>query len=180
MKEIEVVDDPEKIKILIEETRSKILRLLRFRDMTISELASILNKDVSTVFRHVKKLESAGFVRVTGERKVHNVPERIYGRTAKTLILAPETYTKDSVIRAMTKRKLKTMVEALRSMGYRVEDEDALIDLVVKMDELCIEDMEKLEKDLDWGILRELKLIITLLKIKEEDVEKLKNLVKRG
>ncbi len=179
MKEIEIVDDPEKIKIIMEETRSKILRLLRFRDMTISELASILNKDVSTIFRHIKKLEGAGFVKVTGERRVHNVPERIYGRTAKTLILAPETYAKDSVIRGITKKRMKAMIEALRHMGYEVRDEDALLDYLVKLDELSMEDLEKLEKDMDWGLLRVLKLILVLIKIEDEDIGTIRNLVKK-
>ncbi len=178
MKEIEIVDDPEKIKIIIEDTRTKILRLLKFRDMTISELASILNKDVSTIFRHVKKLESAGFVKVTGERKTHNVPEKIYGRTAKTIFLAPETYAKDEAIKKMNKKRVEILADTLKSMGYDVKDINTLFDLLIYFDELSIKDIEKLEKDIDWGILRKLALILVLLKIDDDKLEKLRDIIK--
>ncbi len=178
MKEIEIVDDPEKIKIIIEDTRTKILRLLRFRDMTISELASILNKDVSTIFRHIKKLERAGFVKVTGERRIHNVPEKIYGRTARTIFLAPESYVKDETIKKMNKKRVEILAETLHSIGYEVTDLDALFDFLVRLDELSIEDIEKLEKDVDWGILRKLTLLLILLKIDERDIEEVRKIVK--
>ena len=180
MKEIEIVDDPDKIKIIIEDTRTKILRLLKFRDMTISELASILNKDVSTIFRHIKKLENAGFVKVTGERKIHNVPEKIYGRTVKTIFLAPETYVKDEAIKKMNKKRVETLADTLNSLGYEVKDVDSLFDLLIHLDELSIKDIEKLEKDVDWGMLRKLALVLVLLKISDEDLEKLREIVKRA
>ncbi len=180
MKEIEIVDDPDKIKIIIEDTRTKILRLLKFRDMTISELASILNKDVSTIFRHIKKLENAGFVKVTGERKIHNVPEKIYGRTIKTIFLAPETYAKDEAIKKMNKKRVEILVDTLNSLGYEVKDVDSLFDLLIHLDELSIKDIEKLEKDVDWGILRKLALVLVLLKISNEDLEKLREIVKKA
>ncbi len=178
MKEVEIVDDPEKIKIIIEDTRTKILRLLRFRDMTISELASILNKDVSTIFRHIKKLESAGFVKVTGERRIHNVPEKIYGRTAKTIFLAPESYVKDDAIKKMNKKRVEILADTLRSLGYEVKDVDALFDILIHLDELTIKDMERLEKDVDWGILRKLALLLVLLKIEEEDIKRVREIIK--
>jgi len=178
MKEVEIVDDPEKIKIIIEDTRTKILRLLRFRDMTISELASILNKDVSTIFRHIKKLESAGFVKVTGERRIHNVPEKIYGRTAKTIFLAPESYVKDDAIKKMNKKRVEILADTLRSLGYEVKDVDALFDILIHLDELTIKDMERLEKDVDWGILRKLALLLVLLKIDEEDIKRVREIIK--
>jgi len=179
MKEIEIVDDPDKIKIIIEDTRTKILRLLKFRDMTISELASILNKDVSTIFRHIKKLEAAGFVKVTGERKIHNVPEKIYGRTVKTIFLAPETYAKDEAIKKMNKKRVEILVDTLQSLGYEVKDFDSLFELLIHLDELSIKDIEKLEKDIDWGILRKLALLLVLLKISDEDLGRLRSIVKK-
>jgi len=179
MREIEIVDDPEKIKIIIEETRSKILHLLRFRDMTISELASILNKDVSTIFRHIKKLEKAGFVKVTGERKLHNVPEKIYGRTARTFFLAPESYKKDVMIEKFNRRRMETLLKALESIGYKVEDKKEFIDLLLYLDEVSIKDLENLKMDVEWGILGKLKNLLILLKINERELQKIKTLVKK-
>jgi DNA-binding transcriptional ArsR family regulator len=178
MKEIEIVDDPEKIKIIIEDTRTKILRLLRFRDMTISELASILNKDVSTIFRHIKKLESAGFVKVTGERKIHNVPEKIYGRTSRTIFLAPESYVKDEAIKKMNKKRVEILAETLQSLGYEVKNVDELFEFLIYLDELTIKDLERLEKDVDWGILRKLTMLLVLLKIDDGELQRIRELIK--
>ena len=176
MKEIEIVDDPDKIKIIIEETRAKILRLLRFRDMTISEMSSILNKDVSTIFRHVKKLENAGLIRVTGERKIHNVPEKLYGRVAKTIILAPESFERSSMIRRFEEKRTINVKRALEEMGYEVGDENFLKKFMIYIEDLPIEDLNKLSKDMDWNDLRVLQHILILLKI---DVDRVKDLRKK-
>ncbi len=177
MKEIEIVDDPEIIKIIVEETRSKILRLLRFRDMTISEIASILNKDVSTIFRHIKKLEKAGLIKVTGERKVHNIPEKLYGRTIKTIILAPEAYERSSFIKRYTEKAFSEIKEALSEMGYSVEDEKFLKDFLLKIEDLPLEDLNLLIRDMEWNNLRRLKTLLILLKIDWKEVEKLREKV---
>ncbi len=179
MKEIEVVDDPERIKIIIEETRSKILHLLRFRDMTISELASILNKDISTIFRHIKKLEKAGFVRVTGERKLHNVPEKIYGRTARTFLLAPESYKKDEMIKKFSRRRMETVLIALESLGYKIKNKKELEDLLLELEEIPLKEIENLKMDLDWGALRRLMNIILFLKIDDEKLKKIREMVEK-
>ena len=177
MKEIEVVDDPEVIKLIIEDTRSKILRLLRFRDMTISEISSILNKDVSTIFRHIKKLEKYGIVKVTGERKVHNVPEKIYGRTVRTIIFAPESFERNSFMKRYTERRIMNIKNALEKMGFMVKDKDALHKLILHFDELSTYNIEKLERDMDWNDLWRVRELILLLNIEPEDIEKLKKIV---
>ncbi len=177
MKEIEIVDDPDKIKIIIEETRSKILRLLRFRDMTISEIASILNKDVSTIYRHIKKLEKAGFVKITGERKTHNVPEKIYGRTAKTILLAPETYEKSDVAKKIAKKRTEIIKTSLEQLGYSIKDFDGMVDMLVYLDELAVHELENLNRDMDWNTLWRLKLILILLKIDRKKLEELRKII---
>ncbi len=174
MKEIEIVDDPEIIKIIVEDTRKKILQLLRFRDMTISEMASILNKNVSTVFRHVKKLENVGLVKVTGERKVHNVPEKLYGRTARTIFLAPESFERNTFTRRFNEKRVKEINKALKEMGYHVSDEEYLKNLIIYIDEITISDFEKLKRDMEWNDFRTLRDILLLLKMPIQDIEKLR------
>ena len=52
------------------ETRINILQYLLEKDKaSISELAFEINKDQSTVFRHVKKLERAGIIKSTKQNK---------------------------------------------------------------------------------------------------------------
>ncbi len=44
MAKVKVITDPEVIKLMLEDTRRKILQLLRNREMTISQLSEILGK----------------------------------------------------------------------------------------------------------------------------------------
>ncbi len=174
MKEIEIVSDPSVIKIITEETRSKILRLLRFRDMTISELSSILNKDISTIFRHIKKLEKVGLVEVTGERRIHNIPEKVYGRTIKTIFLAPEAYEKNAFIKRFHEKNAEAIKEALSEIGYSIKNTEFLKEFIAYMDEITLNDIEKLTRDMDWNNLRTLKEILLLLNIDPEKIEELR------
>jgi DNA-binding transcriptional ArsR family regulator len=53
-KDVVVVTDPKIIKVGIEDTRRKILALLRFNDLAVSQIAQVIGKDESTVYRHVE------------------------------------------------------------------------------------------------------------------------------
>jgi DNA-binding transcriptional ArsR family regulator len=69
---IQVIDDPEKVKILVEETRKKIICMLGKGSMSLSELARTLNKTPATVFYHIKKLLSAELIKLEKTKVVNN------------------------------------------------------------------------------------------------------------
>ena len=69
---IQVIDDPDKVKILVDETRQKIICMLGKHSMSISQLAQKLGKTPPTVFYHIRKLESANFIRLEKTRVVNN------------------------------------------------------------------------------------------------------------
>lgn len=82
-KDIKVIKEPSRIKIGIEDTRSKILDILKEEELTIKKIAERLDKDASTIYRHIKKLEDADFV-----KKVEDDGEtNRYSRTAHTIFL---------------------------------------------------------------------------------------------
>ncbi|MEM3444579.1 MAG: ArsR family transcriptional regulator [Thermoplasmata archaeon] len=88
--EVKVIRDPQTIEVALEETRRKILSLLSVSNMTVSQLVDILEKDQSTIYRHIEKLLSAGLIYVAGERKKSHIPEKVYARTASVFILSPD------------------------------------------------------------------------------------------
>ncbi len=127
---VKIVKDPEDIKICIEKTRRKILSLLRVKNMTISQLSEALDKDQSTLYRHMKKLKNAGFVEIVDEKKEYHIPEKIYGRTAKELYFVPEEpdidegdldigVQKENVIRAL---------KVLDNLGHENDQSDELVE----------------------------------------------------
>ena len=79
-KDVKVVRDPDKLRVSLEKNRSQILALLRVKDMTISQISEALNKDQSTVYRHIKKLEEADLVEVCfrSEDRTHGNREHIF------------------------------------------------------------------------------------------------------
>jgi DNA-binding transcriptional ArsR family regulator len=78
-----VVREPEQLKALGDDLRSKIVILLRDRAFSTTELASELGLPKGTVGHHVKVLEKAGLVRVVRTRRVRAMTEKLYGRTAR-------------------------------------------------------------------------------------------------
>lgn len=83
--EIKIVEDPERIKIAVEKNRRKILTLLSEQEMTIEELAEVMEKSPSTIYRHINKLEKNGFVNGAGEIHEHHIP---YADTRNQLIFS--------------------------------------------------------------------------------------------
>lgn len=64
--------DPATIKILASDTRLALLRLLRERRMTLTEMAAATSLHKATVLEHLERLHEAGLV------KRHDDPERIW------------------------------------------------------------------------------------------------------
>jgi DNA-binding transcriptional ArsR family regulator len=85
-----LVRQPEQLKALADDLRSRIVVLLRERARSTTELADKLGHPKGTVAHHVKVLEKAGLIRVVRTRKVRAVTERHYGRTARLFLFESE------------------------------------------------------------------------------------------
>jgi DNA-binding transcriptional ArsR family regulator len=81
-----VVQEPEQLRALGDDLRTRIVILLREQAHSITELAESLGLPKGTVGHHVKVLEKAGLVRVVRTRKVRALTERYYGRTARLFL----------------------------------------------------------------------------------------------
>jgi DNA-binding transcriptional ArsR family regulator len=82
-----VVREPEQLKALGDDLRSKIVVLLREHAFSTTELATKLGLPKGTVGHHVKVLERAGLVQVVRTRQVRAMTEKLYGRTARLFLL---------------------------------------------------------------------------------------------
>jgi len=126
MKDVIIITDPAKVRILSENTRFKILELLRERPMTINELTERLNKDRTTIYRHVKTLERAGFV----EEIDQEGNERIYARTARIfLIKADPDASVEQFRQAYLRVEAKKIVQILEKVGIKIKDKKGFIAL---------------------------------------------------
>ena len=72
--------------LLGDETRRKIIFLLRDNELTVKEIASRLGLTTQNIYHHIGRLQEAGFVRVIEERLSGHLIERFYTVTADTFI----------------------------------------------------------------------------------------------
>ncbi|MDI3476029.1 MAG: hypothetical protein PWQ79_1808 [Thermococcaceae archaeon] len=123
MKEVIIITDPETVKVLSEETRFRILQLLRLRPMTIKELADAIGKDRSTISRHIKALENAGLV----EEFEAFGNEKVYSRSARLFLIKPDP--DESVERfrqAYLQLEAEKIVNILERAGFTIKDRRSL------------------------------------------------------
>ncbi|MFP3872169.1 MAG: winged helix-turn-helix domain-containing protein [Candidatus Natronoplasma sp.] len=183
-KEVKVVRDPEHVKLAIEDTRSDILSLLRVNDMTLAQMAESLGKDHSTIYRHVKKLEEAGYLEEVGEKKDYHIPKKVYSRTAKVFLLNPSSLDSgDTADLTMDweRRNAEKILDLLDIMGYSVdcEDREELIDelseLFIDLKEKVMDPIEEAEDEIgeiSYPLLLRFEVMMYLLeKRKDEELE---------
>lgn len=85
--DILIVGATEQLRALADDVRLQIVKLLRERAQSTTELAGQVGLAKGTVSHHVKVLESAGLIRVVRTRKVRALTESIYGRVARLYLL---------------------------------------------------------------------------------------------
>ncbi|MBS3781494.1 MAG: ArsR family transcriptional regulator [Candidatus Thermoplasmatota archaeon] len=181
--DVKVVRDPDDVKIAIEDTRSDILSLLRVNDMTITQIAENLNKDHSTIYRHIKKLQEAGYVKEISQMKDNHIPKKVYTRTADAFLLSPTSIDGGEPSELMMDWEIENarkILELLEIMGYSVDaDEEEMVDILSK---IFVELKEKVSKpieeaedeigELSFPLLMRFELLMFLLeKRKSEDIE---------
>jgi DNA-binding transcriptional ArsR family regulator len=108
-----VVREPEQLKALGDDLRSRIVVLLRERAQSTTELAEQLKLPKGTVGHHVKVLEKAGLIRVVRTRQVRALTESYYGRTARLFLLKSEDADAEDAQNAVTASLRRAIEEML-------------------------------------------------------------------
>ena len=72
--------------LLGDETRRKIIFLLRDNELTVKEIASRLGLTTQNIYHHIGRLQEAGLVKVIDEKLSGHLIERFYTVTADTFI----------------------------------------------------------------------------------------------
>ncbi len=78
--------DNQQMRVVLHETRSRIIDLLTERAASTAQLADTLEIPKGTVGHHCKALETAGLIHVVRTRRVRALEEKFYGRTARVFI----------------------------------------------------------------------------------------------
>lgn len=122
---------PEAFKLLGDETRRKIIFLLRVKELTVSQISGELGMTPQTIYHHIKKLEWADLVEVAREERVGHMIESYYRTTAETFICSVGSLRKETV-----KVDMLDVLEGLNKIGFKMESSDEiaskLVDLEIK------------------------------------------------
>ncbi len=78
IKPIKLIEEPEKFRKILGETKWKILKLLAERPRHATEIAKILKESVQKVHYNLKELEKAGIVGVVEKREIRGATAKVY------------------------------------------------------------------------------------------------------
>jgi predicted transcriptional regulator len=108
-----VVREPEQLRALGDDLRTRIVVLLREHAHSVTELAEELGHAKGTIAHHVKVLEKAGLIRVVRTRKVRALTERYYGRTARLFIFKGSDEADGEDVRNVAAASLRSAAEEI-------------------------------------------------------------------
>jgi len=138
MKPIKVINDPEAFQLLGDETRRKIIFLLRVKEMTVSQIAADLNITPQAVYHHIKKLRKGDMIEVAREERIDHLIESYYRATAETFFCSVGKMPRS---RELAKEQMRSILNALKRLGFSLEyDENKisqLLDVQRRLKECC-------------------------------------------
>jgi DNA-binding transcriptional ArsR family regulator len=130
MKPIKTIKDPEAFQLLADETRRKIVFLLRVKEMTVSQVAAELNVTPQAVYHHIKRLLKADMVEVTREERVDHLIESYYRTTAETFNCS---VGKTSHGAKAIEEQVPVVLNALKTLGFNIEYDEKVISRLVEI-----------------------------------------------
>lgn len=83
MKAVKVISDPKAFELLADDTRRRMVHLLKAKELTVSQMAMELDKTPQNIYHHIRKLLEGDLVEVTREEKIENFSEKYYRATAE-------------------------------------------------------------------------------------------------
>ncbi|MEM3718839.1 MAG: helix-turn-helix domain-containing protein [Candidatus Bathyarchaeia archaeon] len=92
-KEIKMIDDPEKLKMMLDKLSWRILTMLSKREMYPIEIAKMLEVHEQKVYYHIRKLAKAGAITITRQEEKKGVTAKYYKATSTAFgIELPQGY----------------------------------------------------------------------------------------
>jgi len=126
---LQIIRDPKKVQVVIEKNRWAIWTLLKDNGpLPAEEIAKIFDKNVSTIYRHLKQLIKAGFVEESDQQKgPQKYVVKVYSASLVDafFILSEEVESKIAAEPGETSYLQETVpiiLRYLKSIGYTVKD----------------------------------------------------------
>lgn len=173
MRAVKTISDPEAFKILADDSRRKIVFLLRAKEMTVSQIADELDLTPQTVYHHIKKLLDAEMVEVTREVRVDHLIESYYMATAEVFQVSVGN---TSGSKERLAENITAILDGLRRIGFNLaydeKDIARLSELALAREECCYnkkyEDAISKLEDMDFFVKQGVQEYANLLSMSDE------------
>lgn len=131
MKGLKVLKDPESFQLLGDETRRRIIYLLRAKEMTVSQIASDLSLTPQAIYHHIRKMKDAEMVEIAREERVDHFIETYYRATAEVFHFSHGEQKRSVIAAEQTKEALK----ALPRLGFDIQADDETAKKLVALED---------------------------------------------
>ncbi|MBN1677191.1 MAG: winged helix-turn-helix transcriptional regulator [Candidatus Thermoplasmatota archaeon] len=86
MKAVKLIKDPQSFNLLADDTRRRMIHLLRAKERTVSQIAEELGLTPQAIYHHIRKMKEGDLVEVAKEERVDHFIETYYRATAEVFI----------------------------------------------------------------------------------------------
>jgi DNA-binding transcriptional ArsR family regulator len=135
--DVQIITDPEVGKLLADETRRKILRILSHEEMSATDLAKKLEKNHSSIVHHLNTLIEAKLIHITRQEQVRNMIQPYYKAVSRDFYVSyrvTEALEEDPDYSVWTDGYLERLIEGLEMYGvtFPVEEKSRVKQLLLK------------------------------------------------
>jgi DNA-binding transcriptional ArsR family regulator len=123
MKAVKMIKDPEAFQLLADDTRRRIIHLLRAKERTVSQIAEELGLTPQAIYHHIRKMKSADLVEVAREERIDHFIETYYRATAEVFHISHGEEGKKETGGKQTKETLANMAK----IGINVPVDDTSV-----------------------------------------------------
>jgi DNA-binding transcriptional ArsR family regulator len=128
VKAVKLIRDPEAFQLLADDTRRRIIHLLRAKERTVSQIAEELGLTPQAIYHHIRKMKAADLVEIAKEERIDHFIETYYRATAEIFHLSHgEAGTK-----ASEEKQTKETLSSLAKIGIKVATDDESVARLVK------------------------------------------------
>src|SRR5712664_4194699 len=129
MRPVKMITELGAIELLADDTRRRIIYLLRSRELIISQIAEELRMTHQVIYHHIKKLLPVEMVEVTREERVENFIETYYRATAEVFSFSWGTSGKNQ---AQAEQRMRDTLLSLDKLGIKVQVEEDIVAQIIK------------------------------------------------
>ena len=129
MRTFKFVRDPNAFELMADNTRRRVIYLLRAKEMTVSQIAAELQKTPQAIYHHIRKLLDAGLVEVAKEERVDHFIETYYRASAEVF----EFIHGEGGSEKYGERRTREALQALNQLGIDARTDDEIIERLLKI-----------------------------------------------